>query len=57
MWKNSKIQQTGDLNYFHKNKSHKACLAHDDAHDNSKYWDKTINSDKIFKDKTYGVAL
>ena len=57
MSKDSKIQERGDLNYFHKNESHEACLAHDDAHNNSKYWDKKINSDKIFKDKTYEVAL
>ena len=51
------IEETCDLNYIYKNELNKACFAYDTTYVNSKDLAKKIVSDKILKDKAYGIPL
>ena len=51
-----KFRETGDLNLIYKNKSGKACFAHDVAYSDKRNLPKRTISDKIFRNRAYEIA-
>ena len=51
-----KFRETGNLKHLYRNELDKACFAHDAAYYNSKDLAKRTISDKILKDRAYGIA-
>ena len=48
--------QTGNTDFFYRNKFDKACLQHYMAHGKSKDLAKRTQSDKVFRDKAFKIA-
>ena len=51
------FKETGNLKHIYKNKLDQACFSHDAAYSDSKNLAQRTVSDKILKDKAYGIVL
>ena len=51
-----RFRKTGHLKHLYRNELDKACFAHDAAYSDSKDLAKRTISDKILKDRAYGIA-
>ena len=51
-----KFWETGNLKHLYRNELDKACFAHEAAYSDIKHLATRTISDKILKDRTYGIA-
>ena len=51
------FKETGNLKHIYKNELDQACFSHDAVYSDSKNLAQRTVSDKILKDKAYGIAL
>ena len=51
-----KFKQTGDMRYIYRNELDKVCFQHDSAYADHKDLINRTKSDKVLRDKAYGIA-
>ena len=51
-----KLKETGNWRYIYKNELNKACFRHDMVHKNFKDLAQRTASDKVLRDKAFGIA-
>ena len=52
-----KFMENGNTDFTYRNELDKACFQHDMAYGKSKYLAEITQSDKVFKDKAFKIAI